>query len=48
LGLYLIGQAAETVIFWGISDRTGNRNRNIGGVYLIREAAETVIFGVYI
>ena len=48
MGLYLIGQTAETVIFWGICDRAGNRNSNIVVLYLIGQAAETVIFWGYI
>jgi hypothetical protein len=39
----MIGLAAETVILWGISDRTGSRNSNIVRVYLIGQTAETVI-----
>ena len=31
VGLYLIGQTAETVILWVITDRTDNRNSYIVG-----------------
>jgi len=44
VGLYLIEQARVTVILWGISDRTGNRNRYIVRVNLKGQAAEKLIF----
>jgi len=43
VGVYLIGQAAETIILWGISDRTGSRNSNIVGIFLIGQAVETEV-----
>ena len=39
----MIGQTAETVIFWGITDRAESRISNIVGVYVIGQTAETVI-----
>ena len=48
VGVYLIGQTAETIILWGISDRADSRSSNIVGVYLIGQTAETVILLGYI
>jgi hypothetical protein len=42
VGLYVIRQAAETIILLWISDKTGNRNSNIVGVCMIEQAAETM------
>ena len=39
----MIGQTAEKVILWGISDREDSRKSNIVRVYLIGQAAEKVI-----
>ena len=37
----MIGQAAETIIFLWIYNKTGNRNSNIVGVCMIEQAAQT-------
>ena len=42
LEIYMIGQTAETVILWGISDRTDNRNSNIVGLYMISQATKSM------
>jgi len=48
VGIYLIGQAAELVIDWGISYKTRNRNISILELYLIGQATERVEFWGYI
>jgi len=49
VGIYLIGQATEKKIYFGIiSDKTGKRNNNVVEVYLIGQTTERVILWGYI